>query len=166
MWLSQGLSALIAELDVPSNSIASLIFSVGLDPAQNNSNPVIFPAGHPLSLDKDMHWGMLKYRFLVAEGGMDSTASKTGPVNFPFSIHLGSDTLYREKFFYLATRNFSELHIQIDPLMLFWGYALPPLDPRHHYSNHSSPSEIPEGIELIDNFASRITLKQVVSLPD
>lgn len=166
---ADGLSKRIASLSLSGKRISKLLFSVGLYPELNNSNPVTFPAGHPLSLDKDMHWGMLKYRFIVLEGAFDSTATKSGTPNFPFSLHLGTDTLYRELAIpvYGYGGNLGELHIVLDPLGVYQGYGELPLDMRHFYSNHSSPAEIPDAIELMDNFVSRITTREVIDyLPD
>lgn len=166
---ANGLSARIAELDLPDARISRLLFSVGLYPELNATDPVIYPSGHPLSIDKDMYWGMLKYRFLVAEGAFDSSAAKNGAPNLPFSLHLGADTLYRELSVpvYGIGGNVSELHIEMDPLTVYQGYGEFPLDMRDYYSNHSSPAEIPDAIELMDNFVSRITTKEVIKyLPD
>jgi hypothetical protein len=163
---SSGSVATLAEINSPGQLITKILLSVGLDKDLNNSNPVTFPAGHPLSLDKDMFWGMLKYRFLVTEGAIDSTASKNGTVNFPFSIHLGTDTLYRELSFPVSINSGTDVFIDADPKNLFNG---PDgiLDIRNNYSNHSSPLEIPVGIKLMNNFAAGISIRtQAKPLPD
>ena len=155
---SSGNVATLAEISSPGQLITKILLSVGLDKNLNNSNPVIFPSGHPLSLDKDMYWGMLKYRFLVTEGAIDSTASKTGPVNFPFSIHLGTDTLYRELSLPVSINGGTDVFIEADPKNLFDGPE-GILDIRNNYSNHSSPLEIPAGIKLMNNFAAGIQIR-------
>src|SRR4051812_14764013 len=81
--------------NLPSATYTKLRFHFGLDPATNNSNPSSFNASHPLSLNQDMYWGMLKYRFIVVEGQIDSSAAKNQTPSNPFSMHLGTDTLYR-----------------------------------------------------------------------
>jgi hypothetical protein len=163
---SPGSVATVAEIDGPGFLITKILLSVGLDKTLNNSNPVSFPAGHPLSLDKDMYWGMLKYRFIVSEGAIDSTEAKNGTVNFPFSIHLGTDTLYRELSFPVSIPGNTDVFIKADPTKMFSGPE-GILDMRDYYSNHSSPLEIPDAIKLMNNFAAGISIRtQSKPLPD
>lgn len=143
------------------SKIKAIVFSIGLDSILNNSNPVTFPSGHPLSLDKDMYWGMLKYRFLVTEGSFDSTASKTGVTDFPFSIHLGTNVLYRQLSFPISISAGTPVNITFNPARIFDGPE-GVLDLRDNYSNHSDPGEIPKAIKLMNNFAAGISVETPV----
>lgn len=118
--------------------------NLGLDTLYNNKNPVLFADSHPLSISQNMYWSMLKYRFLVIEGRIDTSATKDKTPTFPFSYHIGSDTMLRS--FSFNTTN-DELSIPIEILDIFKG-----IDILTHFDNHSeSPQQIEKGIIMMDN---------------
>jgi hypothetical protein len=141
---------------LPYGSFSKLRYHFGIDPQTNHdADPASFDASHPLSLSHDMYWGMLRYRFIVAEGTVDSSASKNQTPANPFSMHLGTDTLYREITANIGTiKRGSTIHITIDLAKLF------PLDENDFYitnfSNHSEPSEIPAAIRIVENLMTGI----------
>ncbi len=119
---------------------------LGLDTLYNNQNPIKFPNEHPLSLDQNTYWSMLKYRFLVVEGRIDTSASKDKAPNFPFTYHIGRDTMLRSFSFALNDKNVS---LPIEILDIFRG-----IDMTTHFDNHSeTPAEIEKGVLIMDNLA-------------
>lgn len=118
--------------------------NLGLDTLYNNKNPVSFADSHPLSISQNMYWSMLKYRFLVIEGRIDTSSTKDKTPTFPFSYHIGSDTMLRS--FSFNTTN-GELSIPIEILDIFKG-----IDILTHFDNHSeTPQQIEKGIIMMDN---------------
>lgn len=138
-------------------NIKSLIFSIGLDSLQNSLIPSNFPDNHPLSLEQDMHWGMIKYRFLVAEGILDSSISKNQLPDFPVSLHLGRDELYRTLSFNLDNLSEGAITIMLNYNKMFERRDMI-LDPRNYFSIHSNLSEMIIANELMTNFAAGIEI--------
>jgi hypothetical protein len=119
---------------------------LGLDTFYNNQNPIKFPDEHPLSLDQNTYWSMLKYRFLVIEGRIDTSASKDKTPNFPFTYHIGRDTMLRDFTLQIEGKN---VIIPLELLDIFNG-----IDMTTHFDNHSeTPAEIEKGIVIMDNLA-------------
>ncbi|MDB5228679.1 MAG: hypothetical protein JWN78_2872 [Bacteroidota bacterium] len=141
--------------DLPSGTYTKLRFHFGLDPATNNSNPSTFDVSNPLSLSQDMYWGMLKYRFIVVEGQIDSSVAKNQIPANPFSMHLGTDTLYRQITSDLnSIKEGGQITIHIDLSKLFI------LDQNTfditNFSNHSSTADIPNAIAITNNLTNAI----------
>ena len=72
-------------------SVESVQFSIGVDPAHNHLDPSSYPSGHPLApQDPSMHWGWTSgYRFIALEG-----VSGNAFVN-NFEIHALDDVNYK-----------------------------------------------------------------------
>lgn len=141
--------------DLPSGTFTKLRFHFGLDPATNNSDPSSFNASHPLSLNQDMYWGMLKYRFIVVEGQIDSSSAKNQTPSNPFSMHLGTDTLYREITSDLGSINEGgqiTIHIDLGKLFILDQSTFDILN----FSNHSSTADNPNAIAITNNFVNAI----------
>jgi hypothetical protein len=143
--------------DVPKE-IQKFGFSFGLSPQLNNSIPESFPASHPLSVEQDMYWGMLKYRFLVIDGGnVDTSYARNQTPVMPFSYHLGTDTLYRKLVFNRPVVDGDKVKIVLDIDKLFV------LDSTrfnlNNFSNHSDPGQIPNAIKMVDAFISGISVQ-------
>lgn len=153
------------QVEMPKGNYTKLRFSYGLDIATNNSNPAVYSPEHPLSLNQDMYWGMLKYRFLVVEAKIDSSAARNQtPVN-SFSMHLGNDTLYRTiTKEYASISKGDEITIHLDFQKIFvldqLAYNI------NNFSNHSDVSQIPKAILITDAFVNGITTNKVSILPD
>lgn len=126
------------------NNSKTIKAKLGLDTFYNNQNPIKFPDAHPLSLDQNTYWSMLKYRFLVIEGRIDTSASKDKTPNFPFTYHIGRDTMLRSFSFNVNSKNVS---LPLELLDIFEG-----IDMTTHFDNHSeTPQEIQKGMVMMDN---------------
>lgn len=144
---------------LPRGNYKKLVFDFGLNKILNSTDPTTISAAQPLSLEQDMYWGMIKYRFLVIEGNIDSTASKSSAPNTPYSIHLGTDTLWRQITFNDSLRNNTniEIHLNLQDIFKHAADAYNPLD----YGNQSTTSDIPQAISITNNFVNGITVQQV-----
>lgn len=144
------------QINRPKAALKKFYFSFGLNPAQNNANPVSFPIEHPMSREQGMYWDMLKYRFLVAEGSIDSTTSGAASIQNVFSMHLGSDTLYRV----LSTNSIPQAggtyRISLNASDLF---VLDEANFRlSNFSNHSTDESMPNAISITDAFTDGIMI--------
>lgn len=138
----------------PGGDYAKFKFAFGLDKRMNNSTPSSFPSSSPLSVETGLYWDMLKYRFLVLEGNIDNSVTKNQTPNTPFSMHLGTDTLYQEIIASNFPKSGEELTITLDMDKLF---VLDTDDFQlTNFSNHSEPSEIPNGIAIRNSFVNSI----------
>ena len=137
---------------VPEGKFSSFQFSFGLDKVQNASIPSSFEASHPLSVESGLHWDMLKYRFIVIEGFVDNSPTKNQTPSSPFSMHLGSDTLYQMINVMGIPSKGSKLNIEMDMDKLFVLDG----DPFQitNFSIHSEPSGIPKAIAIKNSFIS------------
>jgi hypothetical protein len=143
--------------NLPSGTFSSFKYSFGLDKTTNNLDPSNYEASHPLSTEQDMFWGMLKYRFIVIEGKIDSSIAKNKTPEQPFSMHLGTDTLYREITTNIVDNKLkrgSVVSININLNKIFV------LDTEtfnlNNFSNHSDESQIPRAITIVDTLVSGI----------
>ncbi|MCP4099594.1 MAG: hypothetical protein GY748_25525 [Planctomycetaceae bacterium] len=82
------------QVTVPKDDYQGVEFYIGLDSVTNSALPTDFEASHPLSAEQDMHWGMMKYRFLIFEGSVDTSVSGDLAPQRPLSFHLGRDALF------------------------------------------------------------------------
>ncbi len=137
---------------VPEGTFSAFQFSFGIDKIQNASIPASFPASHPLSVETGLYWDMLKYRFVVVEGDIDNSATKDQVPTNPFSMHLGTDTLYRTILVSGIPKGGDKLTIELDMDKLFVLDA----DPFqiNNFSIHSEPSEINRAIAIRNSFVS------------
>jgi hypothetical protein len=147
----------IFTFNLPSGNFSKFRYSFGLNKSVNNSNPSNFEDNHPLSTRQDMYWGMLKYRFIVTEGKIDSSLEKNKTPLMPFSMHLGSDTLYRIITTDLISNKIkrgSVVTIRVNLNKLFV------LDNENfnftNFSNHSDVSEMPKAIIIMDSLTNGI----------
>ena len=138
----------------PEGNFTSMKFAYGLDRTTNNLTPMRFPASNPLSVEEGLYWDMLKYRFSVIEASIDNSVAKDQAPNAPFSMHLGSDTLYTEINVSTLPYNGSTLNIELDMDKLF----VLDSDPFQiiNFSNHSEPSEIARAISIKNAFVNGI----------
>lgn len=139
---------------VPKGNYTTFEFSFGLDAVQNANTPASFSASHPLSVENGMYWDMLKYRFLVVEGNIDNSPTKDQTPATPFSMHLGTDTLYTKIAAVAVPKSGEALNIELDMDKLFVLDA----DPFQliNFSNHSEFSEIPRTVAIKNSFVSGI----------
>lgn len=89
---------------VPSGTWTGLRMGLGVPQALNDADPIVYPAGHPLSLEHGTYWTWATaYRFVMFDGRYDLDGAGTGPVMQPFSMHTGLNICYREFDVQLAT---------------------------------------------------------------
>ena len=142
---------------VPSGNFTKFKYSFGLDKTTNNLNPNSFDDANPLSVKQDMYWAMLKYRFIVIEGKLDSSIAKNNTPTQPFSMHLGSDTLYRVIETDLSNNPITKgsvITIRVNLNKIFV------LDEDNfnitNFSNHSEAADIPKAIFIVENLVNGI----------
>lgn len=94
--LEEAASKLISG-SVDAGTYTGLRFSLGLDSAQNHSDPSDYAVDHPLSSTKDMYWTWAtRYVFAKVEGKSDTTNGNGGN---QFTYHCGADTLRQDLVF-------------------------------------------------------------------
>lgn len=89
------------------DKVEKVAFHIGVDSAHNNSDPALYPTGHPLALKfPSMHWGWaIGYNFIALEGIGGDAFDKV------FQIHaLGNDNYRR----YEIEQNVSAINNRID----------------------------------------------------
>lgn len=143
---------------VPKDDYYGLEFYVGLDAATNDATPTDYPAEHPLSAEQDMHWGMLKYRFLTVIGQVDiSSAGDQIPAN-PLVYHLGRDELY-SKVVVLRNLNITGVSvffsIDFELANLFDGTE-GTVDIATDRVNHSGEADMPNARIVMSNFVEAL----------
>ncbi len=140
--------------NVPKGDLRSFKFSFGLDKSTNNSIPRNFAASSPLSVETGLYWDMMIYRFLVMEASIDNSAGKDQAPNEPFSMHLGTDTLYTEINTTILPKAGNIVYIELDADKLF----VLDTDPFQltNFSNHSESSEIARAIAIKNSFVNGI----------
>lgn len=143
--------------NAPANSFTKFIYSFGLDKTTNNLNPNSFEDANPLSVKQDMYWAMLKYRFIVTEAKIDSSITKDKTPTQPFSMHLGSDTLYRVIETDLLNKPITKGSVITIRVNLNKIFALDK-DPFNitNFSNHSEAADIPKAIVIVDSLVNGI----------
>ena len=139
---------------IPANHYMKIRFDLGLDSVLNNIDPNQFSAEHPLSRDKDMFWDMMKYRFVVMEGSVDT--AKLDLYNFPFSYHLGGKDFLRNIEMNIdwnvKSDQVTSLPIRIDLDKVFTDGANK-IDVLTFFSYHSMDEQKGIGMQLMDNIS-------------
>ncbi len=101
---------LTIEAAIPAGNYTGVRFWIGLDSAQNASDPATYAQDHPLSAFQGTFWTWNSgYRFVMLEGYYDTLANTPGPVATTsfFNYHTGLNTLYREAVLGAASVPFS-----------------------------------------------------------
>lgn len=143
---------------VPIDQYKSVEFHVGLDEATNSLNPIDFEDSHPLSADQEMHWGMIKYRFISFLGNVDTSATgDLTPTNF-IQYHLGRDSLYSEvtinnTFNVVGALQNYPLTFEVNEL--FSGSA-GDIDIAVHRTNHSGEADMDKASIIMHNFVEAL----------
>jgi len=145
------------KFDVPAGYYHAFRFSFGIDTSLNNRLPMSFPADNPLSVESGLYWDMLKYRFMVMQGNIDSSFAKNKTPNLPFSMHLGSDTLYTIINVPEVPLQNALVNIQIDLKSLMTLDAEP--FKITNFSNHSEPSDITNAVAIKNSFVNNIKVE-------
>lgn len=127
--VSHGAGATV-EFSAPPGQYKGLRFDVGLDSTLNHGDPSIWPDDHPLSIYQGTHWRWATgYRFVMAEGVVDTSAAKDRLPAAPFAFHTGTTPLTRSFDFtdrpeyaqYIAPNNYAHFNLRLDVRKLFDG---------------------------------------------
>ena len=119
---------LFQNFDVPAGTYTGISFGIGVPEVPNHSDPTNYPAEHPLSEFRGKHWTWnAGYRFIMADGFIDDSDAKDGPMDLGFKYHLGMDTLYRNLEFKGANDGFEvksgstyTYGFDLDPTKMFY----------------------------------------------
>jgi hypothetical protein len=123
---------------LPTGTYKAIRFVVGLDSLTNHSDPTVFAAGTPLSIQTpSMHWDWNSgYLFMKLEGKVDTSQKATGAPDCPFFYHLGMDTVLREVDvpirFSVSNNSADTVRLKFDLAVL-----LGCIDMKHETSTHS-----------------------------
>lgn len=80
-----------------TGAVDSLRFGLGLPPDLNATDITTVDPTAPLGNNSGMYWTWATmYRFIIFDGRFDTDAAGSGTPPFPFSIHTGRDTCFRE----------------------------------------------------------------------
>lgn len=70
---------------------------LGLPAALNHTDPALYPAEHPMSVNYGMFWTWAQgYKFMLFDGRYDADPLSTAPFVHAYSIHTGMDTCFVE----------------------------------------------------------------------
>lgn len=153
-------------MQVKAQQYTGLKIGLGLNPALNSSEPSTFVDENPLSSFQGMYWSMLKYRFAVIEGRVNSVSNPLATDEL-FTYHTGTDAAYRE-----TSINYSfdvsedqlsttvlTLTVELDELFNGNGGDL---EPTTNNSTHSQPSEMGLTNKIMDNLKGSLFIEGVV----
>lgn len=149
-------NAIIA--DVPIDNYKGIEFYVGLDAETNAANPIDFESSNPLSADQEMHWGMIKYRFISYVGKVDTSA--TGDLN-PENViqyHLGRDSLYSaatitDNFDVVGAAQSFALSFELNEM---FNGSSGVIDIKNHRTNHSGEADMDKASIIMHNFVEAL----------
>lgn len=143
--------------EVDAGTYKGIKFSVGLDPAQNATNPDDYGADEALGPKDDMYWEWLKHRFIVAEGVADTTGNNFLNGNHGLGYHVGTDATYKT-----ATVNGADIVVEegvekqitlrLDLLKVFYGTT----DTVNMFTEPATQSEsgdLPLAIKFAEQFS-------------
>lgn len=138
---------------LPGN-YTGLEFKVGVDSFANHSDPTAFASGHALSATSSTHdhWSWNSgYVFLRIDGLADTTASMTGAIDGPFTLHVGTDAMLREtsliRDIAISSSQAYTLNVTID-----WAKVLTGVDLRNAITH--TMNNMPLATRVIENLAN------------
>lgn len=140
-----------------------LKFSVGLDPAQNQTNPLSLSLSDPLGPQDDMHWDWLKYRFILVEGTADTLGNNFNGGVVGLVYHVGRDTCYRSVSltgteFTVNAEGEKVLNLKVDLLNVFQGAN--GINMFEEKGTQSENSDLPVAIKFADRFAESFSYSE------
>ncbi len=153
------------EVEVPAGDYTGISFWVGLDSAQNASNPADFDNDNPLSLAPGTFWTWnTGYRFVMLEGYFDTIQNTPSPVSSTrfFNYHTGTNPLYAKAELGSASIAFTVTEganytysLDLDLNNVFYGPAN--IDRKLGASTHTT-SNYPLAEKFTQNFVSAFKL--------
>lgn len=150
--------------EVDAGTYKGLKFSVGLDPAQNATNPDNYGNNEALGRKDDMFWDWLKHRFIVLEGTADTTGNSFSGGNIGLVYHVGRDTCYREvslsgTSFTIEANSNKQLNLNLDLLKVFYGTS----DTINMFLQPGTQSEdfdLPTAVKFADQFSKAFSYSE------
>ena len=148
--------------DLPSGNYSHLMMNLGLDSAQNYSDPDSYPIDHPLSTVTGMYWTWAtQYRFLMIDGRANQPGELGTSDDRPFSYHPGGNHLYAEDVmvegpFNVPSSATSNITLRMNVATWFDGPG-GKIDPFTEFAAHDAPSEQPLAIKFMTNFADGLS---------
>jgi hypothetical protein len=138
-------------------------FSVGLDPAQNATNPLNLSSSDPLGPQDDMHWDWLKYRFIVIEGTADTLGNNFAGGVHGLVYHVGRDTCYRNTSlsgteFTVNNEGEKTINLKLDLLNIFQGSNS--INMFTESGTQSENSDLNIAIKFADRFAQSFSYSE------
>lgn len=86
-----------ASWSVPVGTYTALHTGLGVPEDVNHTDPALYGAAHPLSINNGTHWSWNSgYRFVLFEGRYSPDPASTDPLLNAYSLHTGFDTAYIE----------------------------------------------------------------------
>jgi hypothetical protein len=152
------------DFKAPVGDYKAIRFAVGLNAAQNGSDPLQFETGHPLSSANGMYWSWAtKYRFIIFEGRVSQTGPIAGTDNIIFMYHPGHDDFYEvhdyPAVFSLSDTKQKELCLSVSINQIFSGaggaFNLPA-----ERITHTTPGDFHVAEMMMENFRHGISIVQ------
>lgn len=158
-----GTAAGVYSYTVPVDSYESLKMGVGLDALQNASDPVTFPANHPLSIAQSMYWSWAsKYRFERLDGRANETGNVGQANDLLLAYHPGADAFYSVEQFLMPINieggKTKTLTISLDVAAFFDGPG-GTIDLPTEPQTHTGVSDYQIAEKFAANFAAAIIVK-------
>jgi hypothetical protein len=140
-------------------------FSLGVPASKNHSDPTVYPATHPLSLNVsgDMHWAWnTGYIFTKFEGKADTSGTGTGPLNISYVFHPGADTLYRQlplftHPFTISTGNTTVIDVDVN-VAKFLSNLSDTIDLRYDNFTHTMGPTLPLAVRFTNLFQQAFSI--------
>ncbi|MCB9169781.1 MAG: hypothetical protein H6597_07405 [Flavobacteriales bacterium] len=147
---------------LPAGDYNMVEWGIGLPPDLNHTDPVTYPAEHPLSYAQGTWWSWAAaYRFVIFDGRFDVDPNGTEvPPPGQFSIHTGLDTCYRTAQYDITgttvpDTGYAHLHMNIDLAHLLYS-ANDTIDLEVDNQAHGANVELAS--RLSDNVRDAITV--------
>lgn len=142
-----------------------LTFGVGVDAANNHSDPSTWPNNHPLNIavSNDMHWDWNPgYIFFKVEAKVDTIPDQTLALNHNLVYHVGTDNFFSQKSItgasWVASSNKHQLNLKFN-LKEFFKPVGDEINFTNESSTHSASGQevVTEKIRL--HFINALTLE-------
>ncbi len=146
--------------NVPVGNYNGFKFLLGLDSITNHSDPTVYPADNPLSIQSPaIHWSWNSgYIFMKIEGMVDTSLAATGTTDYQYFYHIGLDNLKRSvdftsSAFSVVSGSDHEIGIEFDLLE-----ALNNVDMRTENATHTM-DDMPLAMKIADNWSTSFSLE-------
>lgn len=147
--------------NVPEGEYVALMLNVGLDSAQNATDPSSVPLEDPLSAAYGMFWTWAsQYRFVMVEGRVNAPGMIGSSDDQAFSYHPGNNDLYQRDLVIPIDLEADDgasvwLPLVFDADTWFDGPG-GSIDPFLETTAHGSPQDRPLALKFIRNFSASV----------